>query len=150
MDAENYLGNGSHLMLDCFECEAGTLTDPAKITALLEEFPGKIGMNKISPPYVFRCDEQEKGGLSGVVLLAESHMTVHTFPNESQAFVDIFSCREFNLSFAAEYLTNYFGAKRHEVKIPAQKLNFPLHSRVAANILSANRPIQFQKERLYH
>jgi S-adenosylmethionine decarboxylase len=134
-------------MVDCFQCGADKLTNPAAITAVLDEFPDKIGMTKISPPYVFRCDG---GGLSGVVLIAESHITIHTFPGEQQAFIDIFSCRDFNLSFAVEYLTNYFEAKRHEVKIPTQKMPFPSNSRMASNIISEVQKTPFSTQRLYH
>ena len=150
MESNNYLGFGSHLMVDCFECAPEKLTDSAAITAVLDEFPAKIGMTKISPPYVFRCDEKVKGGLSGVVLIAESHITIHTFPDQSQAFIDIFSCRDFNMSFAVEYLTNFFEAKRHSVKVPVQKMAFPEHSRVASNILGETKKTPFSNQRLYH
>lgn len=136
-------------MLDCFDCSEHKLSSAQAINEILENFPAKIGMNKISPPYVFRTGNGEKGGLSGVVLLAESHLTVHTFPEKKQAFVDVFSCREFNLRFAADYLSNYFEAGRHEVKLPAQKMDFPPHSRVAAEILHSDRKNYVAFKQLY-
>jgi S-adenosylmethionine decarboxylase len=102
-------------MLDLLDCPEEKLGDEVFITKFLERFPGEIQMQKISPPYVFRWEEGEDKGISGVVLIAESHITIHTFPARKMAFVDVFSTKEFDLAFVSNYLVNYFEAQKHEV-----------------------------------
>jgi len=106
---------GRHLMLDLFDCPKEKLSSLSFITSFLEKFPGEIDMHAISPAYVFTREEEGESGISGVILIAESHITVHTFPSKNMAFVDVFSIKEFDLSFVSNYLVNYFEAQKHEI-----------------------------------
>lgn len=111
---------GRHLMLDLQGCPIEKLSDQNFITSFLDRFPEEIDMRKVSGPYVFTWEESGQQGISGVVLIAESHITIHTFPAKSLAFIDLFSTKEFDLSFVANYLVNYFEATSHEIsKIPS-------------------------------
>jgi S-adenosylmethionine decarboxylase len=113
-------------MLECFGCSREKLSDPVLVTSALEEFPGKIGMKKISPPYVFSCKAEGAGaaGVTGVVLIEESHISVHTFPGEAKAFIDIFSCREFDINSAVSYMMGLFGAEDHKAEIFSRGFQF--------------------------
>jgi S-adenosylmethionine decarboxylase len=52
-------------------------------------------------------------GISGVVVIAESHLSIHTWPEHRYAAVDIFSCGEtLKPAEAANYLVEQFGASR--------------------------------------
>lgn len=51
-------------------------------------------------------------GLSGVLILAESHFSVHTWPEFSTVAVDIFSCSNVNPNLAIEFLKKQFGSKK--------------------------------------
>jgi S-adenosylmethionine decarboxylase len=65
---------------------------------VLDEFPSLIGMTKISPPHVYNYvgDVAEDWGVSGFVVIAESHISIHTFPDRQYLNIDIFSCKEFD------------------------------------------------------
>ena len=55
-------------------------------------------------------------GVSGVVLIAESHVSVHTWPEYGYAAIDIFSCGDrVNPEIAAQMLTKEFKAKTHTI-----------------------------------
>ena len=99
-------GFGPHLMLDCYGCPREKLGDMDLIFNTLDTFPPKIGMNKIMPPYVFKYVGKvpEDWGISGVVLIAESHISIHTFPDKDHAFIDIFSCKDFDTDYARREL----------------------------------------------
>lgn len=102
--------------MDLFECSKDKLSSQDFITAFLDKFPGEIEMHKISDPCVFPWQGAEGDkGLSGVVLITESHITVHTFPEKGMAFVDVFSTKDFNLAFASNYIANYFESTKYEV-----------------------------------
>ena len=127
MSTANYdYGLGPHLMLECFGCSADKLSDPAVITAALDEFPAKIGMKRISPPYVFNCPSEGgvEAGITGVILIEESHISVHTFPAASRAFVDVFSCREFDINSAVSYMIGLFGANDHKAEVFSRGFQF--------------------------
>lgn len=112
-------GLGLHLMVDCFGCSREKLGDKAFISGVLNDFPDRIKMTKVSSPYVFeyRSEAPEDDGVTGVVLIAESHITVHTFPDSEHVFVDIFSSREFDTDLACAELMKHFGAASHQAAL---------------------------------
>jgi S-adenosylmethionine decarboxylase len=55
-------------------------------------------------------------GISGVVVIAESHLAIHTWPEYRYAAVDVFSCGEvLQPQLAADHLVDAFGAERASV-----------------------------------
>ena len=97
-----------HLIID------GYVSDPKKtketnfIYHFLDTYPQQIEMTKVSTPQVSEYDLQEQG-ISGFVLLAESHISIHVFPEQSYVNIDIFSCTEFDTDKAAARLEQRFG-----------------------------------------
>jgi S-adenosylmethionine decarboxylase len=120
-------GFGPHLMLDGYGCDKDKLTDLNLIYRILEELPARIGMTKIMPPYVFKYSglKPEDWGLSGFVLIAESHISIHTFPDKNYVSVDIFSCKAFDTDFAEDYLKRTFGMTKVECNILDRGTEFP-------------------------
>lgn len=54
----------------------------------------------------------DRSGVSGVVILYESHAAIHTYPWLGGAFVDIFSCREFDHEVVLGVFDEFFGTHR--------------------------------------
>ena len=137
------LGFGPHLMLDLWECDKKTLTDLTHTYFLLDSLPGKIGMTKIAPPQVMSYPGKEgsfdKGGMTGFVLIAESHITIHTFEDQAHAFIDIFSCKTFDIDFALNYLVKAFKAKKYKKRLLDRGEEFPKEIALASEIVSAER-----------
>ena len=78
---------GMHLLVDLWG--ARNLTDPATIDRALSEAAEAAGATILhSHFHHFGPD----GGVSGVVVLAESHISIHTWPERDFAAVDIFMC----------------------------------------------------------
>ena len=78
---------GTHLLLDLWG--ARNLTDPAQIDAALREAAEAASATILhSHFHHFGPD----GGVSGVLVLAESHMSIHTWPERDFAAIDIFMC----------------------------------------------------------
>ena len=52
-------------------------------------------------------DEKKPGGISGMAILCESHVSIHTYPETNTIYADIFSCKtlnkEKNIAFMKEY-----------------------------------------------
>src|SRR5438876_4258102 len=112
-------GFGPHLMLDGYGCDKDKLTDLNLIYRILEELPARIGMTRIMPPYVFKYSglKPEDWGISGFVLIAESHISNHTFPEKNLMSGDILSCKALDAVLAEPYLKNAFQMAKVETKI---------------------------------
>ena len=89
-----------HLVVDGYGADPEKLKDEDLIRRFLDDYPATLGMSKITPPkvYTYRGSTPEDWGVSGFVLIAESHISVHTFPDRGYVNIDIFSCKEFDPS----------------------------------------------------
>ena len=87
-----------HLVVDGYGGLPEKLQDAEVVRRFLDEYPAAIGMTKIIEPqvYTYRGQKLEDWGVSGFVLIAESHISVHTFPERGYLNVDIFSCLKFD------------------------------------------------------
>ena len=109
---------GPHLTLDLYGCNPKKLEDKNFIYDLLNNLPELIGMHKISKPNVTYFPGNptsfDKGGISAFVLITESHITIHSFIADRFASIDIFSCNQFDVHKATEYLMEKLEAKKAE------------------------------------
>ena len=118
---------GPHMVIDLSDCNAEKLADKELVYNTLLELPEKIGMTRISEPDVFNYSGvvPEDCGVTGVVVLAESHCSIHTFQEKGYCFVDIFSCKQFDTEKALIELVDIFEARECEMKIIERGKNFP-------------------------
>jgi len=137
------LGFGPHLVFDAFDCPVRRLDDLASIYRLLDRLPEQIRMNKIMPPYVFRHAGplEATEGLSGFVLIAESHVSIHTFPARGYVNVDIFSCENFDVEDALGILRHEFLPKRVEWKLLDRGREFPKHLARSRALVAKERSV---------
>ena len=96
--AKTDLGVPMHLIIDGYGSNSDILQSEEFIYQLLDQYPAEIGMTKIAPPYVTRYvgTKPEDWGVSGFVLIAESHISIHTFVELCYVNIDVFSCKHFN------------------------------------------------------
>ena len=134
-------GFGPHLMLDGYGCAKSKLEDLNLIYRILDELPTRIGMTRIMPPYVFKYSglKPEDWGISGFVLIAESHISIHTFPEKNFVSVDLFSCKAFDADLATKYLQNAFGMEKVESNVVDRGTEFPKTVNGAARLARAER-----------
>lgn len=101
---------GPHLMLDLKGCNSNISFSLDKVYEFLFTTPDIIGMEKVTMPYVFPYYGKiaEDDGITGCVVIAESHISIHTFPKKEYVFVDVFSCKPFDVDLAIEHITKYF------------------------------------------
>ena len=102
-----------HLVVDGYGADPDRLKDEGLVYRFLDEYPSAIGMTKMVPPqvYTYRGRVPEDWGVSGFVLIAESHISVHTFPSRNYINVDVFSCKEFDTEKALEDVKRVFALK---------------------------------------
>ena len=80
---------GQHVLADFYDVAAGRLVDGGLLADCLGEAARRGGMTPIGPPVLHRF---EGGGLTGYLLLSESHIAFHTYPEHRYIALDIFSC----------------------------------------------------------
>ena len=117
---------GLHLTLDIENCSPDKLVDNKFIYDLLNSMPGKFSMSKMTLPYVVWWKDKwaKTPGLSGFVMIAESHISVHTFPEQRYAFFDIFSCRHFDAKPIIDFIKKEFGSNKVTVHTIERGKNF--------------------------
>ena len=99
-----------HLVIDGFDCDYGQLADAEYIRQFLDTYPDRIHMTKIMAPavHIYHGPVPEDWGVSGFVIIAESHISVHTFPDRRHVNIDVFSCKEFDPDVAMDEIRQVF------------------------------------------
>ena len=115
-----------HLLMDGFGGDTQSMKDEGFVYHFLDTFPSEIGMNKISLPHVttYHGPQEEDWGISGFVLIAESHISVHTFPDRSYVNIDIFSCKDFNYNEALTHTKEIFSLDKVKYWVIGRGLNY--------------------------
>ncbi|MBI2514750.1 adenosylmethionine decarboxylase [Candidatus Wolfebacteria bacterium] len=109
---------GRHLIADAYGVESKKLQDKKFLTSLLENLPKKLKMRILRKPVVARIssDHYPHAGYSGFVILLESHISFHTWPEENYVALDVYSCKDFDEKQAIRYIKRFFGSKKLKVK----------------------------------
>jgi S-adenosylmethionine decarboxylase len=80
---------GQHLLADLYDVASDRLVDGGLLADCLERAARRGGMKPVGPPVLHRF---LGGGLTGYLLLSESHIAFHTYPEHRYIALDIFSC----------------------------------------------------------
>ena len=101
--AESHPPHGRHILLDVWGVDPDTLNDLGAMQQAMLEAAAAAGATVVDATF-HRFPAQ---GLSGVVVLAESHISVHTFPEHGYAAFDVFTCgSRVDADRACEYLVH--------------------------------------------
>lgn len=105
---------GRHLLVDAYDGDPALLGNCELVEWFLAHYPGVMGMTIIAGPYVHEHHgaNEEDWGVTGFVVIAESHVSIHTFPERRALWADIFSCREFDTAHALRSLKEAFGLRQ--------------------------------------
>ena len=118
---------GQHLTIDASLCNKKKLVSQSLVYDILNNLPEKLDMHKMTLPQVVKWLDPGATieGISGFVMIAESHISIHTFPEKDYVFIDVFSCKGFDVDSAVKLLTNAFDAKKYTKKVVKRGIDFP-------------------------
>lgn len=120
---------GVHLMVDGYEADPARLADFAALEAMLLEIPAKLKMHAISEPLVVEVgplNPRDPGGISGVVLIAESHIGFHTFPARGFVTIDVYTCQpDLDCDHVTALLKEAFGIGSMDVHLVKRGTRYP-------------------------
>ena len=113
-----------HVIIDGYGGDPSQLDDENVVRVVLDRYPEMMGMTKITQPAVLRYKgtKPEDWGVSGYVMIAESHIAMHTFPERGLIWADIFSCKDFDSAEVLEDLKRRFSLRQMDVKMLERQL----------------------------
>jgi S-adenosylmethionine decarboxylase len=133
---------GPHLKLDLYGCAPEVAASIEEVYEYLDRAPQRLEMTKIMPPYVFKYKPlpgYEDAGVSGFVIIAESHIAVHTWPEKRFISVDLFSCKMFDVERAVADASRHFRATRYQQNLTQRGLEFPRNIPVVQGYMEQER-----------
>ena len=107
-----------HLLLELYRCDSEKLNDESFLRSILNraaKLANATVLNLISNKF-------EPQGVTAIALLAESHISIHTWPESNYSAVDIFTCGQNMMpELASQYLIESLIAKEHSLRVIERK-----------------------------
>ena len=120
---------GEHLTIDGYGGSSERLNDRELVFACLSELPGQLGMHPLDAPVVYSAPDngiKDPGGWSGFVVIAESHISIHTFPKRRFVSVDAYTCQNgLDRKFIEDYFRERFELKEVELNFIIRGKKYP-------------------------
>jgi len=107
-----------HLMFELYGCDQQRLENPDLLRTFLHDLPPLIDMTAVSPVHLYdirECTDEDDNGLSGFVIIAQSHISLHAWGPYHELDVDICSCQPFDYDVAVRFAKELMGATDVEV-----------------------------------
>ena len=131
-DAALAAGFGVHLTLDGYGGAREKLADGAHVLACLSDLPERLGMHKLAEPFLIELghhSDKDPGGVSGVVLIAESHISIHTFPLRGFVSADVYTCQnQLDTEQICQYFAEAFELQDLETHLVRRGTRYPQHN----------------------
>jgi len=100
---------GNHILVEFMNCDPHIMNDVVAIERDMVGAAQKAGATVINSTF----HHFSPYGVSGVVVIQESHLAIHTWPEYGYAAVDLFTCGEMNAWISFDHLKECFGAKSY-------------------------------------
>jgi len=121
---------GEHLMIDVYGANKSVDT----VKRSLNELCDLLGVKKLSEPLVTYTPDGElkvPGGVTGVIVLAESHISIHTFPARHFLSADVYSCKHgMDQEAVANYIKENFHATDVDIMFVLRGVRYPAEDSV--------------------
>jgi S-adenosylmethionine/arginine decarboxylase-like enzyme len=107
---------GYHLLLDCGKCDRTKVSSKENIAAFVKDLIERIDMVAVGDPIIeYLCVGDPKAGYSLMQLISTSCITGHYMDESGDAYIDIFSCKEFDIAVAQQCVAEYFAPTKIRV-----------------------------------
>jgi S-adenosylmethionine decarboxylase len=120
---------GVHLTLDGYGGNPEKLNNPELMERILNDLPDKLEMDKLTEPVVKYAEPRnikDGGGYSGFVIIAESHISIHTFLKKKFVSIDAYTCKdEMDKDRIEKYFRDAYELQETEVQFFKRGLKFP-------------------------
>lgn len=97
---------GHHCIWDVYNCDSEKLSYVPYVEEVLHKIVDELKLTKVSAAF----KQFEPVGVTGFILLAESHISIHTWPEHHFTAIDVFSCNAFDVASIKSLLQVLFGS----------------------------------------
>jgi S-adenosylmethionine decarboxylase len=109
--------SGREWVIEAYGCGAAALADRSKLCALFSDLVAAMALRPVGEPVWHQFPDT--GGITGLCLLAESHLACHTFPEYRSICLNVFCCLprpdwDFSAYFAREFGASAVHVRRIE------------------------------------
>jgi len=111
---------GQHYLLECDGVEASMLADPKQLEQILRQ-AAQLAHAHIVFAHLHHFGQGQ--GVTGVLVLQESHMTIHTWPEYGYAALDVFMCGQAQPQLAVACLIEQLQPKQHRWQMVERQAN---------------------------
>ncbi len=125
---------GEHITIDGYGGNPDRLNTRDAVYTALVELCDELRMRPLMDPQILEAPDnhiKDPGGWSGYVIIAESHISIHTFPKRRFVSADVYTCQN---GIDQDYVTNYFKKKFEleevETHFIKRGLKYPEHNLV--------------------
>ncbi len=111
---------GKHITIDAYGIKRFRLKNHKFVYDMLSFLPAYLRMKKLGEPTIaYVQDEKNKNnfGISGFVMLCESHISCHTWPEYGYVSMDVYSCKNFDEKRLEQYLKKSWQYKKVRIQI---------------------------------
>jgi len=120
---------GEHITIDGYGGSEELLNKKELVLDCLNNLPFLLKMNKLAEPEVYFAvgnDDKDPGGWSGFVVIAESHISVHTFPKRGFVSIDVYTCKNgMDQKYIEDYFIDKFCLKEVETNFIIRGTRYP-------------------------
>ena len=126
-DKKELIFKSKHFLLELYRCDYEKLNDESFLRCTLNnaaKFANARVLNLISNKF-------EPQGITAIALLAESHLSIHTWPEAQYSAVDIFTCgQNMKPDISCKYLIQALMAEEHLLRVITRNPSFKAHNQV--------------------
>lgn len=108
---------GKLVIINLYNCSKELITNKKEIKRFVGELCKKINIRKFGPTRIKRFGEGSLKGYSAMQFLNTSSITLHFDEEKNRAFIDIFSCKNFDSKVAERFSKEFFKAKKSRKRI---------------------------------
>lgn len=112
---ENIKPWGKSVAIDLYNCNPEKLTNQELLKTFIGEVVKVVDMEAHGPCYVDKFGEGDLHGISAMQFIKTSNITVHLDDVGGRAFIDIFSCKDFDAEKAVDFARHFFEAKHSKI-----------------------------------
>ena len=146
----DFFALGRQVTIEYYACSATAFLDEIRVENALLKAAENSGATIVSSSF-HKFDPQ---GVSGVVVIAESHFTIHAWPEHDYAAVDIFTCGDnIDLETAIDSMKDSFGSKNVVISSDQNRgiISKPFEQHKISETLADSKvhPISWKKEYAY-
>jgi len=112
---------GKLASINLYECDSELIKNKRYIRKFVKELCKEINMKTYGKLLIKRFGKGKLNGISALQFIETSSITLHFDETQNRAFIDIFSCKDFNENKSEKFSKNFFKAKSSSKKVLIRK-----------------------------